>query len=318
MKNMNEFAATKIDQLWGNYVVRKSITILDGQPSTGKSFLALNLATAISSGKSISGEKSTVKNLKTLYLTKENDPNTVIKPRLELFKYKGNDIFFDDSTFDLTNEDEFRNFIIELSTHQIDLIVIDPLQSYLGDRNINNITEVVPYLDALQTVASKLNLAIVIVRHWGKNTNQDIQNIGIGTVGILGAARSQCNVQRIIDECNNNQTVCLMKHTKCNYGIQGNDLKYRIDSDGFHWIQIKQEKQYTEKELIDIAVSEIIKEMYEKYEDITINAIIKTAKKDNFEVKYPIVRRMLHSMGFIAKKQGYQMPSIWVKIRNAG
>lgn len=58
------------------------ITVLDGDPGVGKSFLAMHIAAQFSIGGSLPGTP-TLERRRVVYLTSEDDPAFTVRPRIE-------------------------------------------------------------------------------------------------------------------------------------------------------------------------------------------------------------------------------------------
>jgi putative DNA primase/helicase len=81
------------------------------------------------------------------------------------------------------------------------LVVIDPIQAYLGGKvDINRANETRPLLAALRKLAETYRCAIVVVRHPAKSGVGSAIHRGLGSIDFIGAARSGlCLVQHPID-----------------------------------------------------------------------------------------------------------------------
>ena len=69
------------------------------------------------------------------------------------------------------------------------LIVIDPLPQFV-DANLNSSAGTQKALGPLVSLAEELNIAVVLVRHLGKSASKNSLYRGLGSVSIIGLARS--------------------------------------------------------------------------------------------------------------------------------
>ncbi|MGP8226693.1 MAG: AAA family ATPase [Terracidiphilus sp.] len=147
------------------------ISGIEGNPGEGKTFVCLSAAADGSRGKEpftgLECEK-----FKTVYLSNENLLAAVTKPK---FKAMGGDekSFFalsgavnsDGSQAGITLADIPIFEKAMLKTHA-KLLIIDPLQSYMGASvDSHKANETRPLLDGLARLAERLNICILIVRH---------------------------------------------------------------------------------------------------------------------------------------------------------
>lgn len=72
--------------LWPGYVPRGTLSLLDGNPGLGKSFIALDLAARVTRGwlmPPAGGAKGNTEPANVLILNAEDDPARTLRPRLE-------------------------------------------------------------------------------------------------------------------------------------------------------------------------------------------------------------------------------------------
>lgn len=229
-----------VDWLWEPYVALGMLTIVEGDPGAGKTFLVLSLAAGITRGQTPEGNSCTAGNV--LYLSVENPPAEVLRPRFDAlggdplrfqhlrgskWQENGEDVFGAVSLADVSLLDE------AISTTQARLVVVDPLQSYLGAGvDFYRSNETRPVFDALAKLAEKYHCAVILVRHTTKQTGGKAIHRGNGGIDMIGVARSAMLAGALPDDPKCRALV----HIKSNIGPFGPALGYVIGDDGsFAW-----------------------------------------------------------------------------------
>ena len=78
-----DITPASVQWLWKPYIARGKLAILDGDPGTGKSFVALDLAARLSRGTIMPGGHVLARPHTTLLLSAEDDAALAIKERYE-------------------------------------------------------------------------------------------------------------------------------------------------------------------------------------------------------------------------------------------
>lgn len=226
--------AEDVDWLWKPYIPLKMITLLSGDPGVGKTFLSLDLAASLTQGRAMfNAAATTVGNV--LYLTQENSPAHVLRPRFDALGGDATRFFIvrgtltDDGTpgnITLGDIEQLEEAIVE---HTIRLVVIDPLQSFLGsDVDAHRANQTRPIMDGLAKLAERTECAVLITRHLSKGTGGSAIYRGMGSIDFTGTARSELLVAREPEQ----ESRIVMAHSKSNLGKFGPSLVYSIDSAG--------------------------------------------------------------------------------------
>ena len=128
----SEVQSTDVRWLWYPFIAIGKITLLQGDPGDGKSTMMMNLIAELSTGgKTPDGCKIGAPQ-KVIYQCSEDGVSDTIKPRLERCGADCRKIAFinEEAYNGLTLDDErIRQAIIEFRPR---LVVIDPIQAYLG------------------------------------------------------------------------------------------------------------------------------------------------------------------------------------------
>ena len=232
---LSDVEAKAICWLWRPYLPLGMLSLLDGDPGAGKSFVALAIAAGLSRGKTPEGE--TCEPITTLYLTNENPIEEVMVPRFQslggdpskLVVLRGG--IAGEERFGITMQDVG---LLEQALQKTGakLVVLDPLQSYLGgdvDMHRANMTR--PLLDGLIRLAEKHGCAILLLRHFNKTAGAKALYRGLGTIDLTAAVRSEMLVGFPPDHPENRAFL----HIKSNVAQLGPGRGYRIGGeDGDH------------------------------------------------------------------------------------
>jgi hypothetical protein len=225
---LGDVQSQEITYLWEPYIPMKKLTIVEGDPGIGKSWLTLELSAQVSIGGRLPGTGLGEPG-KVLLLTAEDDPADTQKPRLEKLGANTKNIFVHPQPEYL--DDKGLAFVeYHLQILKPKLLIIDPLQCYLGSKDMNKANETRSLLAPLAELASKYNCAVLIVRHLKKGADKSIYR-GMGSIDILAAARSV-----LLVGCNqSNKEERAIIHSKCNIAKRGPTQGYQVVDGVFKW-----------------------------------------------------------------------------------
>ena len=212
-----------VNWLWYPYIPLGKITLVRGDPGTGKTMFILDLIASLSKGTKFSGEE--IDPVISVYQTAEDGYGDTVKPRLVAADADCKRVFYIDESVNLLS---FKDERIELAIRETGakLLVLDPLQAYIGEKvDMNRANEVRPAFRALADVAQKTECAIVIVEHMNKTSDKKSLLRGLGSIDITGSARSILLVHRP-DEKNKD---IYLAHVKSNLAEKGPSLKFRME-----------------------------------------------------------------------------------------
>ena len=128
----SDVEATAVRWLWYPFIAVGKITLLQGDPGDGKSTMMMNLIAELSKGGTLPDGKQVGIPQKVIYQCSEDDASDTIKPRLETCGTDCRNVAFinEEMNSGLTLDDErIRKAIIQFRPK---LVVIDPIQAYLG------------------------------------------------------------------------------------------------------------------------------------------------------------------------------------------
>ena len=230
----SEVQSTDVRWLWYPFIAIGKITLLQGDPGDGKSTMMMNLIAELSTGgKTPDGCKIGVPQ-KVIYQCSEDGVSDTIKPRLERCGADCRKIAFINEEFynGLTLDDErIRQAIIEFRPR---LVVIDPIQAYLGaDVDMNRANEVRPIFMRLGQVAQRTGCAILLIGHLNKAAGMQSLQRGLGSIDIAAAVRSVM----FIGKLKHDPTMRILTHEKSSLAPPGVSLAFSLgDEGGFRWV----------------------------------------------------------------------------------
>jgi len=224
---LSKIERKEVKWLWEPFIPRGMMTIMEGDPDVGKSYLAMHLASLVSQGAVLpNGVK--LKRGRVLYFSQEDDPAYTIRPRIEdmggdLTRVK---VHTGDSIFDQTG---LRLFQREVWRWKPDLIIIDPLVAYISsDTDFYKSNEVRPILRAITNIAEKTNCALVPIRHLVKAKATKALYQGGGSMDFIAFVRSALRVAHHPDDKDRRVLV----HFKHNLSKRGESMMYELVEQG--------------------------------------------------------------------------------------
>jgi hypothetical protein len=181
---------------WTPYIPARCVTLIQGDPQTGKSTVVRAIAAALSNGLPLPPNDEQREPMRMLYQNAEDDFTSVIVPHL---KALGANM----SNFARINEDNAPLFFYDerieeyIERFQPQLVVFDTLQRYAGGKvNLNDLTAVTALFDYLTSLAKKYDCSIVVISHMNKQDTK-AEYKGFGSVGIRASVRSTLTAGKI-------------------------------------------------------------------------------------------------------------------------
>lgn len=230
---MSSVEARKAEYLLNPYLPRGMLAIMGGVSGAGKTYLVLSWISAITNGVRLPFQDWTSPSPPSgyvYYFTQENDPNTVIRPRLDLLGANLDKVLIQASNGTVYEPLTLNDPRLEEAAREYPptMIVFDPIQSYLGQGvEMNKANEVRPILDWLGDFAKRHNCTIVLISHMGKPGfgNASALDRLLGSSDFRNAARSIIIVGRDPE----NKESRIFAHGKNSIGEPGTSQRYHID-----------------------------------------------------------------------------------------
>jgi hypothetical protein len=193
--------------------------------------MMLAIAAAVTNGELLPGNDDYAAPADVIFQTAEDGLGDTIKPRLEQLLADCSRIhIIDEGEKPLSLADERIEQAI-VKTHA-KLLIIDPIQAYLGGADMHSARGMRPLMKSLGAVAERTNCAVVVIGHLNKKSGFKTQSQyrGLGSIDIYAAARSVLTVGRI------DKHIRAVVHNKSNLAPNGFTLTFGFDTvSGFYW-----------------------------------------------------------------------------------
>ena len=232
--NMADIEIEEIQWLWHPYIPYGKLTLMQGNGGCGKTFVILAIASALTRGDLLPEHDISQTPSNVIFQTAEDGLEDTIKSRLVQLGADCSKIWvIDDRERKLSLIDE--RLEVAIKEHNAKLLVLDPLQSYLGAGvDMYRANEVRPVLERLTYLAQRTGCAIVLMGHLNKSDTK-AEYKGLGSVDIISACRSVLTFGKVQND--ENEDLKAFAHTKSNLAYHGISIAYELSlQKGFKWI----------------------------------------------------------------------------------
>lgn len=225
---ISEIQEEEIDWLWWPYLAKRQLTILEGDPGLGKSYLAQMVAAKVAAGERIPSVRKGQPVVKggVVYFDLENDARAVTKPRLRMNGYGHLSNYHPvEEPFSIDDDSAMEEIYEDLEIIQPRLIVFDTLNTYIGKADTHKASETAQAMGIFKKLAMDFDCAVLVLRHLVKSGGAAI-NAGQGSMSFTGSARIvlSCGVDP------NDSDTRMMAVTKTNLSVKPKEaLAFRIE-----------------------------------------------------------------------------------------
>lgn len=191
-RSMAEVEEENLDWIWYPYLAKGEVTILEGDPGLGKSYLAQMVSIGIADGKSLpSVKKRKPVQGKIAYFDIENAAGSVTKKRLVDNGCRQLHHFFQEMEPFTIDDDETLDRVYDaIDALRPTLVVFDTLNTYMGGADIHNSSETQQTFKRFGDIARRFNCSVLVLRHLTKST-KGVSALyrGQGSIAFAGFAR---------------------------------------------------------------------------------------------------------------------------------
>lgn len=221
--------------LWQDRIPIGKLTMVEGNPGLGKSWLTLAIAAAVSSGAALPGDFPRPP-ANVILMSAEDGLGDTIRPRLEdlgadlsrVIALKGmTDDAGHEGVITLSDLDVLEQVIIR---DQPALVIVDPIIAYIAGKDTSRANEVRSILSPLAALAEKHGCALVAVRHLNKGNAQALYR-GQGSIDFIAAARAAF----VVGENPDDATERVLCHLKHNLAPKTPSLAFTIEAGVLRW-----------------------------------------------------------------------------------
>jgi len=209
LRSVAAYPRQRVEWLWPGKIPIGKVTLFVGDPGLGKSLVALDVAARVTRGSAWPDDKQGARSEEqgenpptslpsaphsvppapgSVLLLTDDDVGDTIRPRLEAHGANVGRVFFLPTVADLRHD--FGQ--LEAALNRLPdcrLIVVDPVNAYVGPSDSHFHTIARKVLAPLAELAAKKRVAILAVTHLRKRDGSAIQGAS-GSMGFVAAARS--------------------------------------------------------------------------------------------------------------------------------
>ena len=230
---MSEVEETVVQWLWYPFIPFGKVTLIQGNPGKGKTWLAMAIAAYCTNGKELPNALP-IEPFNVLYQTAEDGIADTIKPRLAKCGADMTRVRF-------INEDEKQLSMTDdriekaIRQNSVRLMIMDPIQAYLGANvDMNRANEIRPLFRHLSTIAERTGCAIVLIGHLNKSSGSQSDYRSLGSIDIAAAVRSILFVEKVEKE--KEQDIRVVYQQKDSLAKKENPVAFSLGEEGLKWL----------------------------------------------------------------------------------
>jgi len=236
---LSDVVPERVSWLWPGRIPVGKLVTLDGDPSLGKSTLALTFAAVVTTGGTWPDASTCTFTGDVILLSGEDGLADTVRPRLDaagadvtrVHAVQG--VTLPDGSLrppTLADVDELHELVTETGAR---LLIVDVLMAYLpSGTDSHKDQDIRRVLSRLSTLADSTGCTVLLVRHLNKAKGGDPMYRGGGSIGIVGAARAGMLVAKDPDD----EDVRVLACTKSNLGPEPEGLTYRLTDADAHGV----------------------------------------------------------------------------------
>ncbi len=231
-----------VEWLWDGRIAIGKLTMIAGNPGLGKSFITLDMASRVSTGRGWpDAPNQPIPAGGVILLSAEDALDDTVKSRLESAQADLSKIIAITGTQQRTDKGGTRRRTFDLGADMPSLertlddmdgcrlVVIDPISAYCGGADSHRNTDVRALLEPLADLAARRRVAVACVTHLnkgGQGQNSALHRV-MGSLAFTAAARA---VWLVLKDKNDDDRRLFLP-AKNNLARTGNGLAYRLVND---------------------------------------------------------------------------------------
>lgn len=253
---LEDVEEANIDWIWYPYIARSELTIIEGDPGVGKSYLAQMMCAAVADGKRLPSVKRKAAVCgKIAYFDLENDAGTVTKKRLVTNGCKKlSNYIQEEEPFSIDDEAKVEEVEDAIERIKPAVVVFDTLNTYIGGADTHKASEAQQAIGWFKLLAKRFNCAVVVLRHLTKGSRDGKALYrGQGSMSFSGMARVVMSVGTMPDD----PETRVMAITKINVAQPPKALTFTITSLP-DTLKESDRSKFSWGEFVDISADEFI------------------------------------------------------------
>ena len=320
--------------LWDNRISLGKLMLLGGDPGLGKSFVTIDMAARVSTGKAWPDSSTVPQPIGSVILFNcEDDISDTVQPRLvaaggdpaKVVALEGIELT-DPTTGRMVKRgftlDEDLPRLVEVLVANPDarLVVIDPVSAYCGSTDSHKNADIRAMLAPLSDVASKYGVAVVMVTHLSKGSGGKAVYRAMGSLAFAAASRAVWMVVK--DQKDDKRRLMLM--VKMNLSEEADGLAYRIINGTVRWESqsvamtadehLANELQFGGKPCVNGKQAKAIKEAKEwlrgKLASCSLLAAEIKELAEDADISFSTLKRAKKELGVISERVGFGKESV--------
>lgn len=255
-RSLDEVPEENIDWLWYPYLARGELTILEGDPERGKSYLAQMVAGHFCDGLELPSVKAGMDIVqgRVVYFDIENSAGSVTVKRIRGNGFKRLDNYLqEEAIFSIDDEVRLAQVYEALERVKPVLIVFDTINTYLGKADAFKGHEAQQAFVKFRELAKRFSCGALVLRHLTKSSKDRALYRGQGNIAFTGIARVVLTVGAMPDDPDTR----VMAVTKLNIGKKPKSLTFTI-SELPDTLKEKDRSKFTWGEFIDLTSDDLL------------------------------------------------------------
>lgn len=254
-RSIAEVEIENIEWLVYGWFARKEITIVEGDPGLGKSYLMQMIAMHIVDGKPVPSEHKLPPVMgRVAYFDTENTASTVTKMRLVENGIINQDNYWQgEEGFSVDDPEKWNAVIDALEILRPTMVVFDTVNIYVGATDTYRSSETQQTLTMFKQIAVRFNCSVVLLRHLTKSSKEKALYRGQGSIAMAGVARIVLTVGQSPDDEDTRVVAC----TKNNISKKPRALTYRIDPLP-DTLKLQNRSKFTWGDFVDLTSDDIV------------------------------------------------------------